>query len=170
MASPVHMSLAVLLVGDGVPGAPPFLAVRPAAPPGLQIRIAGVAQLERPPPHCGNTQQRQSRFGKKEGINTTFIISMCMMELKLTSPESTRPLCFCSSLSWLTCARAEVGRRVGRRRDAAPDGNEEAGRYGAIGSQVLVDQGLVLQLDPLGRREGAPHPGHCPLHAAAQAH
>jgi len=61
------VSLAVLLVGDRVPGAPPFLAVRPAAPPGLQIRIAGVAQLERAPPHCANTQQqRQSRSGKEK--------------------------------------------------------------------------------------------------------
>ena len=94
------------------------------------------------------------------------------MELELVSPEkhSAALLLFLSFLAWLTCARAEVGRRVGRRGDAPPDGDEEAGRYGAIGSQVLVDQGLVLQLDPLGRREGAPHPGHRPLHAAAQAH
>jgi hypothetical protein len=57
MASPVHVSLAVLLVGDRVPGAPPLLAVRPAAPPRLQIRIAGVAQLEGAPPRWANRQQ-----------------------------------------------------------------------------------------------------------------
>lgn len=171
MASPVHVSLAVLLVRDRVPGAPPFLAVRPAAPPGLQIRIAGVAQLERAPPHCANnTQQRQSRFGK-ERIGTAFIISMCMMELKLAQKALSVALLFRSPLFlWLTCARAEVGRRVGRRCEAPPDGDEEVVRYGAVRGQVLVDQGLVLQLDPLGRREGAPHPGHCPLHAGAQAH
>uniref|UniRef100_A0A0A9GGB3 Uncharacterized protein n=1 Tax=Arundo donax TaxID=35708 RepID=A0A0A9GGB3_ARUDO len=93
MASPVHVSLAVLLVGDRVPRAPPFLAVGPAAPSRLQIRAAGVAQLERAPSQC---------------------------------------------------ACAEVGRRVGGRCEAPPDGDEEAVRNGAVGSQVFVDQGLVL--------------------------
>jgi hypothetical protein len=86
-----------------------------------------------------------------------------LLKLAPRQKHSRSPLLFASSsLPWLTCARAEVGRRVGRRCEAPapPDGDEEAVRYGAVRGQVLVDQGLVLQLDPLRRREGAPHPGH----------
>jgi len=113
MASPVHVSLAVLLVGDRVPGAPPFLAVRPAAPPGLQIRIAGVAQLERAPPHCANTQQRQSRSGK-ERIDTAFIISMCMMELKLAQKALFAFSFLSLSLSFLAYMCSCRSRKAGR--------------------------------------------------------
>jgi hypothetical protein len=52
-----------------------------------------------------------------------------MMELKLARKAFGRFAPF--SLSWLTCACAEVGRCVGGCK-APPDGDEEVVRYGVI--------------------------------------
>lgn len=51
----------------------------------------------------------------------------------------------------LTCIMSEGIReaRVTRWIECFPDGDEQIGRYGHICIDVLVDQGLVLQLHPL---------------------
>lgn len=62
VAATVHVSLAVLLVGDDVSGAPPLLAVRPPAPPRLRFHVVPVVQEEAPVPHHCHTSPQPNEL------------------------------------------------------------------------------------------------------------
>jgi hypothetical protein len=52
MAAPVHMPLTILLIGNCISWAPPFLSICPSTPSWLRISVAGETHMESTPWHC----------------------------------------------------------------------------------------------------------------------
>lgn len=64
MAAPVHVPLAVLLIGNCISWAPPFLPVSSTASPRLWVSIAGETQMEWTPSHCNHTTKIRTLYSK----------------------------------------------------------------------------------------------------------